>query len=107
MLERLITNRQLGQFVAEHEPETIIEGGYVSYLIRNGQDIVVSWDYGNVFSCKMYFPTTSEDYEELLTIASKWNSVHTDWRLVETFARFRLEQIRQGIDGNLSLAVTG
>jgi hypothetical protein len=107
MLDKLITNRQLGQFVAEHRPETIIEGGYVSYLIRDGQDIVVSWDYGNVFSCKLYFPTTSEDYEKLLALAEKWNSVHGDWRLVETFARFRLEQIKRALDGSQRLAVTG
>jgi len=107
MLEKLITNRQLGQFVAEHHPEMIIEGGYVFWMIRDGHDLLVSWDYGNVFSCKMYFPTTSEDYEELLAIASKWNSVHTDWRLVETFARFRLEQIKRALDGSQRLAVTG
>lgn len=107
MLEKLITNGHLGQFVHEHKSETIIEGGFVWWMIRNGQDIVVSWDYGNVFSCRLYFPATSEDYRELLEIAAKWNPVHEDWRLVETFARFRLEQIERALDGSQRLAVAG
>jgi hypothetical protein len=106
MQSKLITMRQLGQFVSEHQPEKIIEESYVWWLIRQNHDIIVSWNYGNVLSCVAYFPVTSDDYDELLRMADRWNGMH-GWSQVKTLARFRLDQIRQAIDGRLSLAVVG
>ena len=103
MLSKLITMKQLGQFVSEHQPEKIIDESYVWWLIRQGQDIVISWDYGNVFSCTMYFPTASDDYEELLKMADDWNGAH-GWRQAATLARFRLKQIDQALNDLQSLA---
>ena len=106
MFAKLITMRQLGQFVAEHQPETIIEESYVWWLIRQNHDIIVSWEYGNIMSCTVHFPVTSDDYDELLRMADRWHGMH-GWSQVQSLARFRLDQIRQAIDGHLSLAVVG
>lgn len=97
MLSRWITTKQLTQYMANYEPEKLVEGWYVWWLIRQGQDIVISWEYGNVFSCTIYFPATTDDYGELLKMAGAWKGAH-GWDQVETLARFRINQIDQTLN---------
>ena len=104
MQSKLITMRQLGQFVAEYQPEKIIEESYVWWLIREGHDLIVSWDYGVILSCTVHFPVTSDDYDELLRMADRWHGMH-GWSQVETLARFRIRQIQQTIDDRQALAL--
>ena len=62
MLSKLITMKQLGQFVSDHQPEKIIDESYVWWLIRQGQDIVISL---GLRQCLQLHDVFSHDIERL------------------------------------------
>ncbi|MDM8538547.1 hypothetical protein QUF70_17465 [Desulfobacterales bacterium HSG17] len=108
MIRTITSNGELGMFIAEQQPEMLVEGGYVWWMLRDTQDIIVSWEYGKIKSCCLYYPTAIEHYRELLEISKSWNTnFHKDWLKVKDLAGYRINQIKQALDWHQELAVAG
>ncbi|QTA82758.1 Uncharacterized protein dnl_51400 [Desulfonema limicola] len=108
MIRAITTIRQLGQFLEEQKPEILVEGAYASWMLRDCQDIIVCWEYGKIKSCCLYYPTSSEHFEELIEMSKSWNTdFHREWGEIKELAKFRIFQTKQALDCHQELAQAG